>query len=217
MSKKRILIVEDDETIANLERAVLEVEGFEVEIARDGIEGLERVKSDGYDVIISDFTMPRMMGDEFYLRVKELNQELAKRIIFVTSAINDFMKSTGNRFLEKPFSNQHLVQTVKESLTSIEGQSESARIDLMYFFLGAKEAIIGKAIQEFSFKPPKIELLEEREDLIKAYVSTSEGGEFPVMISQRTQFCGCRDSFQKGEICKHVLVLVFYLIRERST
>jgi DNA-binding response OmpR family regulator len=216
MDKKRVLIVEDDETIANLERAVLEVEGFEVEIARDGVEGLEMVKSNGYDVIISDFTMPKMMGDEFYLKVKELNQSLAKRIIFVTSTINDFMRSTGNRILEKPFSNQHLVQTVKEYLTSPKGQSESDSIDLMYFFLGAKEAIIGKAIQEFSFKPPRIEMVEERPDLIKAYVSTSEGGEFPVMISQRNQFCGCRNSFQKGETCKHVLVLVFYLIRERN-
>ena len=52
MCTKRILIVEDDETIANLEKAILEGEGFQVEIARDGLEGLERINDDGYEVII---------------------------------------------------------------------------------------------------------------------------------------------------------------------
>lgn len=216
MSKKRILIVEDDETVANLEKVILEGDGFEVEIAIDGVEGLERIHNNGYDVIISDFAMPRMGGDEFYLRVGELNQDLAKRIIFVTSAINDFIKSTGNRLLEKPFTNQDLIQTVKDSLVSTVDQLERTKIDLLYFVLDSKEAIIGKAIQEFSFKLPKIEILEEKEDLIKAYVSTSDGSDFPVMISPRTQLCGCRDSFQKGEVCKHVIVLVFHLIRERN-
>ena len=216
MCTKRILIVEDDETIANLEKAILEGEGFQVEIARDGLEGLERINDDGYEVIISDFTMPRMMGDEFYLRVKEMNQDLAKRIIFVTSAVNDFMRSTGNRLLEKPFSNQELIQTVKDSFESPVNRPESTKVDLLHFFLGAKEATIGKAINEFSFKTPKVEIIEEKEDLIKAYVTTSEGSDFPVTLSPRAQTCGCRDSFQMGEVCKHVIVLVFHLIRERN-
>ncbi len=52
---------------------------------------------------------------------------------------------------------------------------------------------------------------------MKAYVSTSENGEFPVMISEGLGSCGCRENFQKGEICKHILVLIFYLIREKNT
>jgi len=114
MYKKRILIVENDDIIAKLEREILEKNGFEVDIARDGVEGLQRVNSDRYDVIISDLLMPRMGGDEFYQEVKRLGKDLEKRVIFVTSAINDFIESTGNRFLKKPFTSEQLVKATKD-------------------------------------------------------------------------------------------------------
>ncbi len=114
MYKKRILIVEDDEIIANLEREILEANGFDVDIAGDGVEGLERIRSGGYDAIISDFSMPRMRGDEFYQEVKKLGKDLEKQIIYVSAAINDFIKSTGNRFLKKPFTLEQLVETIKD-------------------------------------------------------------------------------------------------------
>ena len=114
MHKKRILIVEDEESISVLEKNLLEKEGFQVEIARDGAEGLERIKNNPYDVIISDFEMPNMKGDQLYLKVMMLNQEQAKRIIFVSGNINEFIESTGNRFLPKPFSTKALVKLVKD-------------------------------------------------------------------------------------------------------
>jgi Response regulator containing CheY-like receiver, AAA-type ATPase, and DNA-binding domains len=77
--EKRILIVEDDEVVAYLEREILEGEGFDVETARDGVEGLRKIKQDGYGAIILDFEMPRMKGDELYLEVKKLSQNLEKK------------------------------------------------------------------------------------------------------------------------------------------
>lgn len=117
-NKKRILIVDDDDILAPLMKIILQGEGFETEIAKDGIEGLEKVKHDEYHVIISDCEMPRMKGDKFYLEVQKLSQDLAKRIIFISGNINDFIMSTGNRFLSKPFSNQQLVETVKNLIAS---------------------------------------------------------------------------------------------------
>jgi len=114
MDKKGILIVEDDEIIANLETEILENNGFDVDIARDGVEALQRIRSDGYDAIISDFSMPRMRGDEFYQEVKRLGKDLEKRIIFISAAINDFIESTGNIFLKKPFTSEQLVETIKD-------------------------------------------------------------------------------------------------------
>ena len=114
MHKKRILIVEDEESISILEKDLLEREGFQVEIARDGVEGLERIKNNRYDAIISDFEMPKMKGDQLYLKVMTLSQEQAKRIIFVSGNINKFIESTGNRFLPKPFSTKALVKLVKD-------------------------------------------------------------------------------------------------------
>jgi CheY-like chemotaxis protein len=118
--KKRILVVEDEEIMADLEKEILEREGFEVEVARDGVEGLEKIKQDGYDVIISDCDMPRMKGSELYLEVKKLSPGTAKRIIFVTGDISDFIRSTGNRFLKKPFSPQGLIEVVNDVISSVK-------------------------------------------------------------------------------------------------
>jgi CheY-like chemotaxis protein len=114
MCRKRVLILEDDKITAYLEKEILEGEGFEVEVARDGAEGLERIRQKGYDIIISDVVMPKMRGDEFYLAVKGLSQGLEKRIIFVSGTINEFVKSTGNKYLSKPFSSELLVQVVRD-------------------------------------------------------------------------------------------------------
>ena len=118
MGKRRALILEDDGIVASLEKAVLEGEGFEVEIAGDGAEGLKRIKKSAYDLIISDIVMPKMRGDEFYRAVKGLSRGLEKRIVFVSASIDDFIKSTGNRFVEKPFSSQLLVQAVRDVFIS---------------------------------------------------------------------------------------------------
>ena len=114
-NKKRILIVEDDEIVAQLLIEILEGQGL-VEVARDGIEALEKIKRNEYDVIISDCEMPRMKGDQLYLEVQKLSRDLAKRIIFVSGDINDFIKSTGNRFLAKPFSHKQLIEVIKDLL-----------------------------------------------------------------------------------------------------
>ena len=116
MLRKKILIVDDDESVAALERKLLEKEGFHVEVARDGVEGLERIKNNRYDAIISDFEMPRMKGDQLYSEVNNHNEELAKKIIFVSGDINEFIQSTGNWFLSKPFSTKALVRLVKDFL-----------------------------------------------------------------------------------------------------
>jgi CheY-like chemotaxis protein len=118
MHREKILILEDYEIIADLEKAILNAEGFEVEVVSDGVEGLEKIKQKEYDVIISDCEMPRMRGGEFYLEVRKLNPDLAKRIIFTSGIITDFIKSTGNRFLMKPFSSQQLIEVVKKLIPS---------------------------------------------------------------------------------------------------
>jgi len=125
MDKKRALVLEDDTIVASLEKAILEGEGFEVEVAGDGAEGLKRIRKNRYDLIISDIAMPKMRGDEFYRAVKRLSRGLEKRIVFVSGSIDDFIKSTGNRFVEKPFSSQLLVQAVREVFTNDNSEAFS--------------------------------------------------------------------------------------------
>lgn len=118
--KKKLLIVEDEENIAFLEKEIFEREGFEVDIAQNGAEGLEKIKQCIYEVIISDFYMPEMTGDKFYSEVKKLKKNLEDKIIFVSGNPNTFILSTGNKYLLKPFSNNQIINIVKESLYTAE-------------------------------------------------------------------------------------------------
>lgn len=59
---KKILIIEDDESIAQLQKDYLELSGFEVRTCGDGVEGLNEVKENKYDLIILDVMLPKLDG-----------------------------------------------------------------------------------------------------------------------------------------------------------
>ena len=117
--KKKILVVEDDVNIAGTVKGILELEGFLflVDIAKDGAEALEKIKQNRYDVIISDYLMPGMNGEELYLEIQKIDQALERRVIFISGVTNNFLKSFGNRFLPKPFNPKELIEAVRK-LTS---------------------------------------------------------------------------------------------------
>jgi len=68
---KKILLVEDEELIVNLLQRKLEAEGYEVFVARDGIEGLEKMKKTKPDLVLLDIIMPRMGGFEVMEAMKK--------------------------------------------------------------------------------------------------------------------------------------------------
>lgn len=110
-----ILIIEDEGIISLDVKETLKSMGFAVETAADGIEGLEKIKQkQTYSSIILNNNMPEMDGEEFYIRVLALNKDLAKRIVFASGQITDFIRSTGNPFLVKPFSHEQLIEAVKK-------------------------------------------------------------------------------------------------------
>lgn len=67
----KILLIEDDEAIAAIERDYLEIEGFEVEIAADGISGLKRGLEGNFDLILLDLMLPGMDGFSVCRRLRE--------------------------------------------------------------------------------------------------------------------------------------------------
>ena len=68
---KRILIVEDEESIADLERDYLELSGFQVEVANDGETGLNKAMKEEFDLIILDLMLPGVDGFEICREVRE--------------------------------------------------------------------------------------------------------------------------------------------------
>lgn len=121
---KAILVVDDDQQLAAALQWILADENFLVDIAFDGEEAMLKVKAHQYDAIICDLKMPRLRGDEFYLRAKELRPDLSDRFIFITGFAADpkialFFTQHNVKYLIKPFPVQGLIDCVKELLAEV--------------------------------------------------------------------------------------------------
>ena len=120
-SKERsVLVVDDEELVTMLIDGILEGEGYNADFVSNGEEALSCIKRGSYNIIICDMKMPHMNGREFYTRVKEMDADLAGRMLFMTGDPSaetlDFINSTGNRFLSKPFK----IDEFKEALRAVE-------------------------------------------------------------------------------------------------
>jgi DNA-binding NtrC family response regulator len=118
---KAILLVDDDQQLGNALQWILADENFLVDLAYDGEEALLKVRAHDYDVVICDLKMPRLRGDEFYLKSKEIRPNLADRFIFITGygtdpAIRQFLVDNEVKFLLKPFPIAGLISCVRELL-----------------------------------------------------------------------------------------------------
>lgn len=114
----KILIVEDEETIADLEKDYLELSGFEVEVANDGDSGLEKALQEEYDLLILDLMLPGVDGFEICRKVRD---EKNTPIIMVSAKKDDIDKIRGlglgaDDYMTKPFSPSELVARMKAHL-----------------------------------------------------------------------------------------------------
>ncbi|MNK79353.1 Transcriptional regulatory protein YycF [compost metagenome] len=119
---KNILIVEDEQLIAELERDYLEVSGYRVDIASDGQKGLELGLSGQYDLIILDLMLPVLNGFEV---CKQIRDKLNVPILMVTAKKEDIdvIKGLGlgaDDYITKPFKPGELVARVKAHLARYE-------------------------------------------------------------------------------------------------
>lgn len=114
----RILIIEDDAAIAEIERDYLLADGMEVEIAADGAAGLERGLSGGFDLVLLDLMLPGIDG---FAVCRRLREQLDIPILMVTARQEDIDKIRGlglgaDDYIEKPFSPSVLLAFVKAHL-----------------------------------------------------------------------------------------------------
>ena len=118
----RILIIEDEEAIADLERDYLELSGFEVEIENDGTSGLARALAEEFDLFILDLMLPGIDGFEV---CKEIREKKNTPILMVSAKKDDIDKIRGlglgaDDHVTKPFSPSELVARVKAHLARYE-------------------------------------------------------------------------------------------------
>ena len=114
----KILIVEDEIAIAELEKDYLELSGFEVEVANDGKAGLNKALNEDFDLFILDLMLPGVDGFEI---CRQIRSEKNTPIIMVSAKKDDIDKIRGlglgaDDYMTKPFSPSELVARVKAHL-----------------------------------------------------------------------------------------------------
>lgn len=119
---KKILIIEDDYSIAELQRDYLEAEGFQVDIEDDGEKGLSKALNDSHDLYILDLMLPHTNGFEICRQIRKYKDV---PVIFVSARKDDVdkIRSFGlgaDDYLVKPFSPSELVARVKGHLARYE-------------------------------------------------------------------------------------------------
>lgn len=118
----KILIIEDEEAIADLEKDYLELSGFKVEIEERGDSGLTRALSEEFDLIILDLMLPGVDGFEI---CKQIREEKNIPVIMVSAKKDDIDKIRGlglgaDDYMTKPFSPSEMVARVKAHLARYE-------------------------------------------------------------------------------------------------
>ena len=118
----RILIIEDETSIAELEKDYLELSGFEVELEEQGDVGLARALNEDFDLLILDLMLPGMDGFEICKRFREVKNT---PIIMISAKKDDIDKIRGlglgaDDYMTKPFSPSEMVARVKAHLARYE-------------------------------------------------------------------------------------------------
>jgi DNA-binding response OmpR family regulator len=166
---KNILIIEDDESIAELERDYLEITGFNTEIAMTGTMGLELALNKDFDLILLDVMLP---GKDGFKICEEIRAVKEIPILMVTAKKEDIYKIQGlgigaDDYIVKPFSPSELVARVNahitryERLTTIDKNNDNEKsliiIGRIKILLKARRIYIGE--EEVRFANKEFELL----------------------------------------------------------
>lgn len=118
---KRILTVEDSESIREAIVSTLIEAGFNVEQAVDGADGLVKAKQSQFDIVLSDVSMPKVNGIEFVQSLKELPQYRYVPVLMLTSETAPETKTAARNagatgWLPKPFDPELLLKTLRRVL-----------------------------------------------------------------------------------------------------
>ncbi len=150
---KTILVVEDEATVRSLVREFLQLAGYRVREASDGVEALRHI-ADGrarIDLLLTDLVMPRMGGKELAERVEVIRPEI--RILYMSGYTDELVDLAGERnagrgFLQKPFRRDTLLGKVHELLAESRRVPDPGvdTVDREIEFEGHPETVTGPCI-----------------------------------------------------------------------
>ena len=115
----KILIVEDEASIAEVVSAYAKREGYETVVAGDGLEALEIFERDDIDLVILDLMLPKLNGEEVCRRIREKSSSLPIIMLTAKSSESDVVEGLdagANDYVSKPFSPRVLMARIRAQL-----------------------------------------------------------------------------------------------------
>ncbi len=130
--KSRILIVDDEPSIVKMVGKRLEVEGFDVLVAMDGQEGLNKAQTESPDLIVLDLMLPKLNGYEVCTMLKQDARYQKIPIMLFTAKAQAKDEQLGkecgaNAYMRKPFQGKELVDTIRALLAGGSVQASGAQ------------------------------------------------------------------------------------------
>ncbi|WP_301108567.1 response regulator [Sporosarcina sp.] len=113
---RKVLVVDDEEILRMLLTDTLEFEGFIVEEAVDGLQGLKKIQENHYDVVLLDYMMPHMTGLEVLEKIQPMNLQIPVVMLTAKAQLADqeaAMEKGATYFVPKPFSPNELIELLK--------------------------------------------------------------------------------------------------------
>jgi len=145
----KILVIDDERSIRNTLKEILEYEKYEVTTAENGIEGLEILKKETFDILLLDIKMPEMDGMEVLEKVRKNYPDIQAIMISGHGNVDTAVKAVKNGafdFIEKPLDLNRLLVTVKNALDRTELITETKtlrrKISKSYDLIGESPAIM---------------------------------------------------------------------------
>ena len=145
----KILVIDDEKSIRNTLREILEYEKFEVDEAADGKEGLELVNKTKYDVILCDIKMPKMDGIETLEKILDISCETSVVMISGHGTIEtavEAIKKGAYDYISKPLDLNRLLVTIRNAMNQssliTETRALKKKISKSYVMIGESKAIV---------------------------------------------------------------------------
>jgi two-component system, NtrC family, nitrogen regulation response regulator NtrX len=143
-----ILVIDDEKSIRNTLKDILEYENHQVDLAEDGSKGLDFLQQNHFDVILCDIKMPDMDGIEVLSQIVQINAEIPVIMISghgnIDTAVESIKKGAYD-FIEKPLDLNRLLVTIKNALEKkdlvVETKRLKKRISKQYDIIGESDAI----------------------------------------------------------------------------
>lgn len=204
---KRLLLVEDEESLRKIIQLNLEMEEFEVVSVQDGVTALEKINSEHFDLLILDLMLPQLSGMDVLKNIRVKDQNIPVIIISAKDTSTDRiqgLKTGADDYLNKPFEIEELLLRIQKLLERKSRDTNNTDLDVVHFgdcCINFKSFSGKKGEEEFSLSQKETHILkflinnknavQSRHDILKAvwgydvYPSTRTIDNFIAVLRKR--------------------------------